>query len=186
MLTIYLPRHLPSTSNLEGMLIGTSEDPIDTRHEPFDNCFRSFGIMMRDLLEAQGLSATVYSSSIKRQLQTCQILFDGVLPIVIDERLRQIEYGPRYTRTVSKETEKVYPEHISHPFPGGESFQDFANRVKSFLDEKKSLGTDQVIITPEWQHSNAIFSRNTASRVCIAKQGTEGSLYLLNWVAWIF
>jgi len=52
--------------------------------------------------------------------------------------------------------EEDYPKYVRTPFPGGESFQDFAARIKHFLDDMKRENGTQIIVTPAWRFSPAI------------------------------
>ncbi len=51
-----------------------------------------------------------------------------------------------------------YLAFIDKPFPQGESFRDFARRVREFLDEKSKQHREHTIITIGWRLSPAIFA----------------------------
>jgi broad specificity phosphatase PhoE len=55
------------------------------------------------------------------------------IPIYIDKRLRECNYG-ELTQKDKQIVETQKPERISIPFPGGESYEDCMERMKSFLD----------------------------------------------------
>lgn len=95
----------------------------------------------------------------RRQRETSELLFGHTeLPIIIDERLRQIDNGPHYTGMDSKKAKQDYLDYIEEPFPGGESFNNFAERVKSFLDEIFAKYEQHIVITIGWRLSPAIFA----------------------------
>jgi broad specificity phosphatase PhoE len=95
----------------------------------------------------------------RRQKETCEILFsDTSIPIVIDERLRQIDNGPQYTGMKFDLGKQDYLKFIDKPFPQGESFRDFAHRVREFLDEKSKQHREHTVITVGWRLSPAIFA----------------------------
>ncbi|MET7338785.1 histidine phosphatase family protein [Nonomuraea sp. NPDC005650] len=104
-------------------------------------------------------SAAAYTSSMRRQKETCEILFGNTsIPIVVDERLRQIDNGPQYTGMKFGLGKRDYLAFSDKPFPKGESFRDFAGRVREFLDEKSEQHGDHTILTIGWRLSPAIFA----------------------------
>ncbi|MFD1129535.1 histidine phosphatase family protein [Paenibacillus provencensis] len=115
---------------------------------------------MSDLIAKSGASATAYTSSIRRQKETCEILFSNTfIPIIIDERLRQIDNGPQYTGMNWGDIgERDYLAFIDKTFSQGESFRDFAQRAREFLDEKLKEHKEHTIITVGWRLSPAIFA----------------------------
>lgn len=158
MLTIYTIHHVPAAR--KGVILGTSDDPVDpSLRLPFKNQTRGLVLLVSDLIAKSGTSAAVYTSSMRRQKETCEDLFSNTsIPIIIDERLRQIDNGPQYTGMNFDEGKRDYLEFIDKPFPQGESFGDFARRVREFLDEKSKQHREHTIITIGWRLSPAIFA----------------------------
>lgn len=159
MLTIYTVQHLPSVR--PEIIVGTLEDPVDLSVLPpgFRKRTRDLVLLVNDLVAKSGTSAAIYTSSIRRQKETCNILFDKTsIPIIIDERLRQIDFGPQYTGMNFDVGFRDYLNFIDKPFPQGESFTDFARRVREFLDEKSTQHREHTIITIAWKMSPAIFA----------------------------
>jgi 2,3-bisphosphoglycerate-dependent phosphoglycerate mutase len=84
----------------------------------------------------------VFCSDLGRAVQTAAIAFGGdplnADPhiIFIDWRLRECHYGD-FTRKSSElvETEKAL--RINNPFPNGESYEQVAARMKSFIEDLK-------------------------------------------------
>lgn len=159
MLTIYTIKHIPAARR--GIILGTSDDPIDPsfRTSFMSRTTRDLILLLCDLTEKSGASVAVYTSSIRRQKETCEILFGNTsIPIIIDERLRQIDNGPQYTGMSWDITTQEYLNFIDKPFPQGESFRDFAQRVREFLEEKSKERREHTIITVGWRLSPAIFA----------------------------
>ena len=158
MLTIHTIHHVPAAR--KGVILGTSDDPIDSALRPaFRSQTRDLVLLLSDLTARSGISVAAYTSSMRRQNETCEILFgDSAIPIVIDERLRQIDNGPQYTGMSFELGKRDYVDFIDKPFPGGESFRDFARRVRDFLDEKAGEYAEHTIITIGWRLSPAIFA----------------------------
>lgn len=159
MLTIYLIHHIPATR--KGVILGISDDPVDPSFRSFymKKTTRDLVFLMSDFIAKSGVSVAAYTSSIKRQKETCELLFsDTSIPIVIDERLRQIDNGPLYTGMDWDLGSKDYLQFIDKPFPQGESFKDFARRIREFLDEQLKEHIEHTIITVGWRLSPAIFA----------------------------
>jgi broad specificity phosphatase PhoE len=91
----------------------------------------------RDLGERQrdeGFDA-VYCSDLARQRRTAEIAFEGCdLPIVVDSRLRECDYG-EWTRRPSAEVEPARGRFVEQPFPGGESYVAVVARHCAVFDE---------------------------------------------------
>ena len=68
------------------------------------------------------------------------------IPIFIDERLRECDYGD-FTLKPKNEVWSVKLNHIEEPFPGGESYTQVVSRVGSFLEWlKKDFDGKNVMI----------------------------------------
>lgn len=63
--------------------------------------------------------AAVYCSDLRRSYLTAEVGLSGIFPIVRDSRLREVDYGDLTFRFISV-CQKA--QHISDPFPNGESF----------------------------------------------------------------
>jgi len=75
----------------------------------------------------------IFCSDLQRSYKTAEIGLAGrTIPIVKDERLRECNYGD-LTRHPNAEVEPVKAEHIAKPFPNGESYEQAAERMRSFL-----------------------------------------------------
>ncbi len=158
MLTIYSIHHVRAAR--KGVILGTSDDPVDPPLRPlFRNQTRELILLVTDLIARNGVSAAAYTSSMRRQKETCEDLFGNTpIPIVVDERLRQIDNGPVYTGMNFDLGKQDYLAFIDKPFPQGESFNDFAARIREFLDELCTRHGDHTVITVGWRLSPAIFA----------------------------
>jgi broad specificity phosphatase PhoE len=56
------------------------------------------------------------------------------IPVHLDARLRECDYGARNGMTVSR-LERERTRRIRRPFPGGESYLQVVDRVAGFLEE---------------------------------------------------
>lgn len=86
---------------------------------------------------ADNLPSIVYCSDLQRSYKTAAIAFkDTMIPIIIDSRLRECDYGD-LTQAPKSEIENQKPRRINEPFPGGESYKDTSKRIWSFIEDIK-------------------------------------------------
>jgi 2,3-bisphosphoglycerate-dependent phosphoglycerate mutase len=77
--------------------------------------------------------AAVFSSDLTRAAETAAIAFAGTpIPVLLDWRLRECDYG-QHNSSAAAELEAGRPEHLDHPYPGGESWRQAVTRVSRFL-----------------------------------------------------
>jgi broad specificity phosphatase PhoE len=77
----------------------------------------------------------IFCSDMQRSYKTAEGAFrDRNIPIFRDERLRECDYG-NLTRARKDQVEDKRIEHITIPYPNGESLQQRTEKMKSFLDE---------------------------------------------------
>ena len=77
----------------------------------------------------------IFCSDLQRSYKTAEIAFVGPnVNIIKDVRLRECNYGD-WTGKSSEEVEKEKANCISTPFPNGESYEDTAKRMSSFLQD---------------------------------------------------
>lgn len=79
--------------------------------------------------------AAVFTSDLGRAVETAEIAFgESRIPIHRDWRLRECNYGKLNGEPVARfEGEPL--RRIDEPYPGGESYRQVVERVRSFLDE---------------------------------------------------
>ena len=75
----------------------------------------------------------VFCSDLKRAVDSAKLTFDGVVPIIPDERLRECNYG-KYNAQPSAIVEPMQENHIAEKFPEGESYEDVKTRIADFLE----------------------------------------------------
>ncbi len=77
----------------------------------------------------------IFCSDLRRSYKTAKIAFGSrKLKIIKDSRLRECNYGD-FTKHSSEEVEADKRNRIIAPFPNGESYEQSAERMKSFLDD---------------------------------------------------
>lgn len=76
----------------------------------------------------------VISSDLQRAIDSADYTFKGLKEILHDSRIRECNYGDLN----GKDTSLVkYEEHITEPFPNGESLKNVEVRVREFCDYLK-------------------------------------------------
>jgi alpha-ribazole phosphatase/probable phosphoglycerate mutase len=77
--------------------------------------------------------AAVYTSDLRRAVQTADIAFAGcAVPVVQDARLRECNYGALNGMPVSR-LELERSGHIDTPYPGGQSYRQVLDQMQFFL-----------------------------------------------------
>jgi len=76
----------------------------------------------------------IFCSDLQRSYKTAELAFGDRFPIIQDKRLRECDYGD-LTQHPADEVTPEKPKRIKEPFPNGESYEQAAERMKSFLDE---------------------------------------------------
>jgi len=75
----------------------------------------------------------VFCSDLKRAADSAKLIFEKVVPIMIDKRLRECNYG-KYNAQLSAIVEPMQEKNINEQFPDGESCEDVKNRIADFLE----------------------------------------------------
>jgi broad specificity phosphatase PhoE len=90
---------------------------------------------------------TVYASDLGRAIETAELAFgDSGIPIRRDARLRECNYGSLNGSPVF-EVERERIKRIYEPFPGGESYRQTVERVRSFLgDVALEHGSGRIVV----------------------------------------
>ena len=77
----------------------------------------------------------IFCSDSQRSYKTAEIAFaDRNFPIIRDKRLRECNYGD-FTRQSSEIVDVERPKRIKESFPNGESYEQCAERMASFLND---------------------------------------------------
>lgn len=76
----------------------------------------------------------VFCSDLKRAIHSAKLTFEDKVPIHIDRRLRECNYGD-YNGKPSEIVAPVVEKSITKKMPNGESYIEVQNRVAEFLEE---------------------------------------------------
>lgn len=89
-------------------------------------------IKLKDQIDGK-IFNTVLCSDLKRAVESAKLTFEGEVPIIIDSRLRECNYG-KYNGNKSEVVEPLQEKYIYERFPGGESYEDVKKRMTDFID----------------------------------------------------
>jgi alpha-ribazole phosphatase/probable phosphoglycerate mutase len=90
--------------------------------------------------------AAVFCSDFRRAIQTADIAFgDRGVPIVHDQRLREVDYGA-LTRRPAGEIDAQRMAYLTSPFPGGESYEQAVQRVAGWLEDASRVHPDGTVL----------------------------------------
>ncbi|KKP59625.1 MAG: Phosphoglycerate mutase [Candidatus Magasanikbacteria bacterium GW2011_GWC2_34_16] len=76
----------------------------------------------------------VFCSDLKRAIDSANLAFAPKYQIIIDERLREANYGD-YTQAPGDSFKNNLIKYIDKPFPNGENYKDVEKRIADFLKE---------------------------------------------------
>lgn len=75
----------------------------------------------------------VFCSDLKRAYDSAKIVWGGICPIILDERLRECNYGKLNGASSDIVEPMQEKECIINKFPEGESYEDVKMRIAKFL-----------------------------------------------------
>ena len=98
--------------------------------------------------------AAVFSSDLRRAVETAAIAFPpGTLPVLLDWRLRECDYGDRNGASVDTHV-RDRAHYLDEPYPAGESWRQAVARVARWLDD----------LTPRWSGERVLVVGHVATR----------------------
>ena len=84
-------------------------------------------------------------SDLKRAVDTVKIAFGNKHSVIIDKRLRELNYGD-FNGKPSEVVEPMKMERIKEPFPNGESYEQTMTRAQGFYKELKEKYPDKTVL----------------------------------------
>ena len=84
-------------------------------------------------------------SDLKRAVDTVRIAFGDTIPIIIDKRLRELNYGD-FDGKSKDIVSSMKQNAIKNPFPNGESYEQAMVRTHEFYNELKEKYSDKTIL----------------------------------------
>ena len=87
----------------------------------------------------------IYCSDLIRAIDTVKIAFREKIPVIIDKRLRELNYGD-FNGKPKSIVDKMKVERIKMPFPKGESYEQAVIRVQEFFKELKQKYPNKTVL----------------------------------------
>jgi broad specificity phosphatase PhoE len=84
-------------------------------------------------------------SDLKRAVDTVKIAFGEKYLVIINKRLREINYGD-FNGKPKELIDLIKEKHIKEPFPNGESYEQAIARVQDFFKELKEKYSDKTVL----------------------------------------
>jgi alpha-ribazole phosphatase/probable phosphoglycerate mutase len=128
-ITIVFETHSISEDNEREVASGWADPPLSNRGRELA---RELGGRRRD----DGLAA-VFSSDLRRARETVEIAFGGTIPVLLDWRLRECDYGALNGGPVAGHVQNRI-RYLDQPYPGGESWRQAVARAGRILDDLPS------------------------------------------------
>ena len=139
MITIYFEPHSITLDNEAGLASGCND--IDLSLEGVKRLNQEWPARYKD----RQIDA-IFCSDMQRAYKCAVVISkDNQVPIFIDSRLRECNYGD-FTQKDKKLVDVEKSKHINEPFPNGESYQQCIDRMGKFLKYLKANYTDKQVV----------------------------------------
>ncbi|KUI02879.1 histidine phosphatase family protein [Mycobacterium sp. IS-3022] len=126
--------------------------------------------------------AAVFVSDLARAVETAEIAFAGRhVPIRTDSRLRECNYGMLNGMPVARLT-TIRRQHITEPYPGGQSYQQVVDQMRSFIRSLAAQYDDRTVLViahsaNKWALDYLLKGRRLAESVDAPFDWQEGWTY---------
>lgn len=134
---IYFAAHSTTADNEKGLASGWKDDELS---ELGVNQSKQLGERFKDIK-----IDLICCSDLKRAVDTVQIAFGGEIPVLIDKRLRELNYGFLNGKP-KEEVEPMKVKCIKEPFPNGESYNQAMERTQDFYKELKENYLNKTVL----------------------------------------
>jgi len=84
-------------------------------------------------------------SDLKRAVDTVKLAFGDKIPVIVDKRLRELNYGD-FNGKPSEIVAPMKKERIKEPFPNGESYEQAMARIHDFYQELKEKHSQKTVL----------------------------------------
>ena len=164
---IYLVRHGQTLQNRAGLLQGRSDFPLN---EMGREQARRVGAFFRE----QGVRFdAVYTSPLRRAVQTAALIAGETVPLRVDERLIEMDYGPYEgmdLRAPAPEVLAFFKDFVRTPAPEGmEKLSAVTARLGAFLEQMRPEAEERDILVS----THAIALKGALEYLTPASRGSD-------------
>lgn len=136
---LYVVRHGKTEWNLEHRCQGISDIPLAKEG-------RDAALELQPLVLDLGIDVVI-SSPLSRAIDTAKILTNGTIPINIDDRLTERNWGMNEGMVVDEIDQKdCWDVILNTNVQGIERVQDFMARISSFIEDTKIKYSDKKVL----------------------------------------
>lgn len=145
-LMIYLIRHGQTALNKTRALQGRSDNPLN---ETGEEQARAVGAWFRD----QGIAFTqIFTSPLIRAVQTAHLVAGSQVPLTVDERLIEMDYGPYEGINLKDPPPEIitfFSDFVHNPAPEGmEQLSEVVARLGDFLEDlRPQAGEGNILLS---------------------------------------
>ena len=170
---LYIIRHGQTSKNKAGALQGRSDSPLNQQGEEQARQAAAW-------LQEQGIRFDlVYTSPLQRAQATARILA-GQAPIVVDQRLIEMDYGPYEgmdLNNLAPEVLEFFSDFAHNPAPEGmEQLSAVVARLGELLEDIRSEVMDKTVLLS----THAIAMKGALEYLTPQSQGAYWSTYVAN------
>ncbi len=122
---IYVVRHCSTVRSEQKIFCGSTDIPLSPRGEEEAKALASLHLSPDVIL----------SSPLLRARQTAEAIAGRKIPILLDGRLRERDFGDFEGTDCARPDGKQYRRNMGLKYPNGESYLDVAARIYPLLDE---------------------------------------------------
>lgn len=177
---IYIIRHGQTDRNKDGLLLGSTDVPLNDQG-------RSEAEKVRDFLRSKDISfQTCYSSPMNRAVETAEIV-TGLdrSAIITDELLREMDYGPFEGVNLHNPPEAIrtfFSDFVHNPAPDGmEPLDHVTERMGEFLEALPYDGKENILIS-----THAIALKGALEYLMPDSQGSWWARYIGTCALFVF
>lgn len=165
MITIWFESHATTTDNEAKRASGWNDVDLSPQG-------KQQAIDLIERCRDRGITA-IFCSDLQRSVKTGMPLANELhIPIYVDERLRECDYGDMEGDPNSL-IEEQRPNRIAQPFPNGESYEQCMARMKPFYDWLQAEFEGQTVLVIGHRatyYGAAYFAQNKPLADCIAEK----------------
>lgn len=150
MITIFVAEHMQSLNNVLAISAGQNKQPLLpwSRRLAVQLVGQLFGEWLAHFQPRDGAPSVIYSPSVRRHLESARLCFGMTgIEIIVDARLNPAEFGELEGTSPAERARFGGPKgFIERRYPGGECYNDVADRYRSFLRQVHRERDGQVIL----------------------------------------